>query len=287
MIISMTGYGRGSAQSLEDMVTAEIKVLNSRYLEIKLRGIELSSELELQLRERLRTSLTRGSVSMTLALEDETGKTSQPVFNKERFEAIDKILSEIQREYGRHIEFSNIATGADLFTETDTKESSNRVILIALDKALKQVQSMRVKEGQALQNDMVERLQSLENLVTEIETNSINSTVNRKEQLEARLKDLLGDLKLDENRMYQEIAILADKYDISEEITRCRSHFKQFQSLLEVDEPVGKRFNFLLQEIGREINTIGSKSNQPAVSKLVIDMKDQVEKMREQVQNVL
>ncbi len=287
MIISMTGYGRGSAQSLENMVTAEIKVLNSRYLEVKLRGIELSSELELKIRERLRTSITRGSVSMTLALEDESGKTSQPVFNKERFEAIDKILSDIQREYGRHLDLSDIITGPDLFTETDTKELSNRIIFIALDKALKQVQSMRVKEGQALQNDMVERLQSLVNLVTEIETISINSTDNRKEQLEARIKDLIGNLKLDENRIYQEIAILADKYDITEEITRCRSHFKQFQSLLEVDEPVGKRFNFLLQEIGREINTIGSKSNQPAVTKFVIDMKDQVEKMREQVQNVL
>ncbi len=283
----MTGYGRGNAHSSSDRVTAEVKVLNSRYLDLKLRGIELPPALEIKVRNRIRNELVRGSIIVTLALEDETGKTIPPVFNKERFEAVDKIITAIQREYGRHLDLTNILSSSDLFIDAESSELSDRVLLRALDNALKQVKSMRSKEGQSLQLDLDRRLEILKKWITEIETISSDSTQNRKTQLETRLQDLVGNLKLDENRIYQEIAILADKYDIAEEITRCHSHFQQFKLLFDIDEPVGKRLNFLLQEISREVNTIGSKSNQPAVTKLVIEMKDQLEKMREQVQNIL
>ncbi|NQU26709.1 MAG: YicC family protein [Candidatus Marinimicrobia bacterium] len=287
MIISMTGYGRGTANSAGDRITAEVKVLNSRYLDLKLRGLEIDPELELKLSDRIRNNLIRGSVVVSFSFESDNGKLGQLKFNRERFESIEKILISIQREYGRQIDMSDILTGSDLFTEGDVSHLNHRIFNQAVDKALLQVENMRKREGKILQEDIADRLTAVKNMIDDIEQFSESSVDDRKTRLEIRLKDIIGNVKLDENRIYQEIAILADKFDISEEITRFRSHIEQCNAMFEIDEPVGKRLNFLLQEIGREINTIGSKSNQVAITKIVVDIKDQLEKIREQVQNIL
>ena len=287
MIISMTGYGRGTANSDGDRITAEVKVLNSRYLDLKLRGLEIDPELELKLSDRIRNNLIRGSVVVTFSFESDKGRSDQLQFNRERFESIEKILVSIQREYGRQIDMSDILTGSDLFTEGDVSHLNHRIFNEAVDKALAQVENMRKREGKILQEDIADRLTAVKNMMVDIEQFSETSVDDRKTRLEIRLKDIIGNVKLDENRIYQEIAILADKFDISEEITRFRSHIDQCNAMFEIDEPVGKRLNFLLQEIGREINTIGSKSNQVGITKIVVDIKDQLEKIREQVQNIL
>ncbi|MFH1853506.1 MAG: YicC/YloC family endoribonuclease, partial [Candidatus Neomarinimicrobiota bacterium] len=260
---------------------------NSRYLDQKLRGLDVSAELELKIRERVRDVLQRGSVSVTISRESENGIQSLPNFNRERFEAIEKILLVIQRDYGRHIDLSDIITTGDLFLDGDPAEIDENQILKALNSALSQVQAMRLREGLSLQKDLTERRRTLDGWLTAIEQAVSGIAADRKNLLMARLKELVGDLDLDDNRIYQEVAILADKYDISEEITRSRSHFEQFDELMQIEEPAGKRLNFLLQEIGREINTIGSKSNSSEVVKFVVNMKDQLEKMREQIQNIL
>jgi len=283
----MTGYGRGTANSAGDRITAEVKVLNSRYLDLKLRGLEIDPELELKLSDRIRNNLIRGSVVVSFSFESDNGKLGQLKFNRERFESIEKILISIQREYGRQIDMSDILTGSDLFTEGDVSHLNHRIFNQAVDKALLQVENMRKREGKILQEDIADRLTAVKNMIDDIEQFSESSVDDRKTRLEIRLKDIIGNVKLDENRIYQEIAILADKFDISEEITRFRSHIEQCNAMFEIDEPVGKRLNFLLQEIGREINTIGSKSNQVAITKIVVDIKDQLEKIREQVQNIL
>jgi len=283
----MTGYGRGTANSAGDRITAEVKVLNSRYLDLKLRGLEIDPELELKLSDRIRNNLIRGSVVVSFSFESDNGKLGQLKFNRERFESIEKILISIQREYGRQIDMSDILAGSDLFTEGDVSHLNHRIFNEAVDKALLQVENMRKREGKILQEDIADRLTAVKNMIDDIEQFSESSVDDRKTRLEIRLKDIIGNVKLDENRIYQEIAILADKFDISEEITRFRSHIEQCNAMFEIDEPVGKRLNFLLQEIGREINTIGSKSNQVAITKIVVDIKDQLEKIREQVQNIL
>lgn len=283
----MTGYGRGNSNSPHGRVSIEIKVVNARFLDLKIRGVELAPELEAKVRDKIRQRLQRGTVNVYVALEDSAGLASTAVFNKERFEALDRIIAGIQREYGRHIDLNEIITSNDLFIEDGSSNIESKPVLKALESALQQVEKMRRMEGKSLAGDMHERIASLQSSLEQIEIESKNSADDRKVALTERLQVLAGDLKLDENRIYQEIVILADRYDLSEELVRCGSHLAQFNNLMDVDEPVGKRLNFLLQEIGREINTVGSKSNLTTVINLIVNMKDQVEQLREQVQNIL
>ncbi len=287
MIISMTGYGRGSAAAVNGRMTVEIKVVNSRFLDQKVRGIDLRPELEFKLREEIRNRLQRGSVTVSVAIEDASGSSASPVFNRERFEALDNIITAVQREYGRHVDLNEVITSADLFLENGQDEIGDKPVLQAAGEALKQVSKMRAAEGRKLADELIKRVSTIHDLLTKVTAASAGAADERKAILKTRLQELAGEMNLDENRINQEIVILADRYDLSEEMARCGSHLEQFKGLMNIDEPVGKRLNFLLQEIGREINTIGSKSNLTSVVNLVVEMKDQVEQIREQVQNIL
>jgi len=157
----------------------------------------------------------------------------------------------------------------------------------ALNIALDQVQTMRDKEGQAIHNDTLARLVSLTDQLNSIGTLSKGLVTDQKEKLQKRVSKLMDNAAIDEQRFAQEVAMLADRTDISEELVRIRSHIDQFKALLELEEPTGKRLSFLLQELSREINTVGSKSGTGAIINIVVDFKNQLEKIREQVQNVL
>lgn len=287
MIISMTGYGRGSAKSASQQLIVEVKVLNGRFMDQKIRGLEISPGVELKIRDKVRKSLERGSVTVTISDESGTNGTGTPAFNRERFEALEKILINIQQEYGRQLNLSEIITSNDIFVENGNSELTEQAVFSALGKALSQVNKMRKQEGQTLEQDLRERLRELKNALGTIESAAKDNTDSLFTQMQQRLNSLAAELKLDQNRLYQEAALLADKYDIAEEVTRCYSHIEQFTDLLAAEEAVGKRLNFLIQEIGREVNTIGSKTNIATVVPNVIGMKDQLEKLREQVQNIL
>ncbi len=283
----MTGYGRGSAKSASQQLIVEVKVLNGRFMDQKIRGLEISPGVELKIRDKVRKSLERGSVTVTISDESGTNGTGTPAFNRERFEALEKILINIQQEYGRQLNLSEIITSNDIFVENGNSELTEQAVFSALGKALSQVNKMRKQEGQTLEQDLRERLRELKNALGTIESAAKDNADSLFTQMQQRLNSLAAELKLDQNRLYQEAALLADKYDIAEEVTRCYSHIEQFTDLLAAEEAVGKRLNFLIQEIGREVNTIGSKTNIATVVPNVIGMKDQLEKLREQVQNIL
>ena len=286
MLTSMTGFGRGAIDKGDQAVQVIVRTYNARFLETKIRGIALIPEIEAAVREKINKSLIRGTVHVSIEKNQVSNKDNLS-FNRQRFEAVENILYEIQKEYGRSLDMSSLISFEDLFLKGDNNELKEKTIMDALNIALDQVQTMRDKEGQAIHNDTLARLVSLTDQLNSIGTLSKDLVTDQKEKLQKRVSKLMDNAAIDEQRFAQEVAMLADRTDISEELVRIRSHIDQFKALLELEEPTGKRLSFLLQELSREINTVGSKSGTGAIINIVVDFKNQLEKIREQVQNVL
>ena len=286
MLTSMTGFGRGAVDKGDQAVQVIVRTYNARFLETKIRGIALIPEIEAAVREKINKSLIRGTVHVSIEKNQVSNKDNLS-FNRQRFEAVENILYEIQKEYGRSLDMSSLISFEDLFLNGDNNELKEKTIMDALNIALDQVQTMRDKEGQAIHNDTLARLVSLTDQLNSIGTLSKELVTDQKEKLQKRVSKLMDNAAIDEQRFAQEVAMLADRTDISEELVRIRSHIDQFKALLELEEPTGKRLSFLLQELSREINTVGSKSGTGAIINIVVDFKNQLEKIREQAQNVL
>ena len=286
MIQSMTGFGRSTAGEGADKVNANIKAVNGRFLDIKIRGIDIDPSSEKKIRDIVSERLIRGTVHLSLELEG-GGKSQSLSFNKERFEAIEGILLNIQKEYGRHLEMGDLVNVNDLFTHVDGELLSEDQLIDAVNKACSQVIEMRKSEGQKLKSDFELRLSKLNDVLGFVEKELPKEFHKRENRFKMRIAELLDGARVDENRIAQEIAMIAEKADVTEETVRLKSHFEQFNLLLKQEQPTGKKLNFLMQEIGREINTIGSKSSSDSMVNHVITMKDEAEKMREQVQNIL
>ncbi len=286
MILSMTGFGRGSSGRNTQKVTALLKAVNGRFLDIKVRGNELEPEDEKKIRDLITKALIRGTIHLTLESTSENGSKSL-AFNHERFEAMEDILLEIQKKYGRHLDMGDLINSGDLFIQNDGVKVKSKDIIKAVEAAIEEAKKMREAEGEKLQEDLKLRLSLLEKSLTEIEKDLPDAFKKREEKYRKRMDELMGNYNADETRLMQEVAIIAEKGDVTEEVVRLKSHFLQFKNLLENAEPVGRKLNFLLQEMGREINTIGSKSSSERIVSHIIAMKDEAEKMREQVQNVL
>ena len=286
MLTSMTGFGRGAVDKGDQTVQVIVRTYNARFLETKIRGIALIPEIEAAVREKINKSLIRGTVHVSIEKNQVSNKDNLS-FNRQRFEALENVLYEIQKEYGRSLDMSSLISFEDLFLNGDNNELKEKTIMVALNIALDQVQTMRDKEGQAIHNDTLARLMSLTDQLNSIGTLSKELVTDQKEKLQKRVSKLMDNATIDEQRFAQEVAMLADRTDISEELVRIRSHIDQFKALLELEEPTGKRLSFLLQELSREINTVGSKGGTGAIINIVVDFKNQLEKIREQVQNVL
>ncbi len=282
----MTGYGRNSTTNNMMQITVRVRVVNSRFLDLKVRGTELDPELDMKVRDRISTVLNRGNVQIHIDVTPIQGG-GLLVFNRKKFEAIDKQLLEIQKEYGQHIAMSDLISYRDIFNESISEQLNSSDVLSALEGALNQTNDMRINEGEKLQKDFESRCKCLDELINQIEKLSEGASLERKDSYLKKIKELMDKVQIDETRLYQEIAIIAERTDITEELVRFRSHIEQFKTLLSSNEPVGKRLNFLLQEMVREINTIGSKNIDSQVTPLVIEVKSEVEKLREQVQNIL
>ena len=286
MIQSMTGFGRGTAGKGSSKVIALIKAVNGRFLDIKIRGIDINPADEKSIRDIISEKLTRGTIHVNLEFEG-NGKTQSLSFNKDRFEAIEGILLKVQKEYGRHLDLGDIVNANDLFTYSDTESIDSNQLGKAVDKACNEVIQMRKTEGGKLKSDFESRLSKLEGILSQLEKELPEEFNKREKRFRARISELLNGTPVDENRLAQEIAIIGEKADVTEETVRLKSHFQQFNSLLTIDVPTGRRLNFLIQEMGREINTIGSKSYSKKVVSHVITLKDEAEKLREQIQNIL
>ncbi|MBT3179711.1 MAG: YicC family protein [Candidatus Marinimicrobia bacterium] len=286
MIKSMTGFGRGSYGQETTKINVEIRTVNSRFLELKLRGLNLNPSLEHKIRKLLESTLQRGNVQVRFEINSGSDSTKLS-FNRERFEIIQDVIKKIHVDYGQRMSLSDIISTNDLLTIDEPEELNQGEIYKAVEIALNQVCEMREKEGTQIQKDILERVEKLQVAINSVGEISDKYSSEKQIQMRKKISELLDGEAIDENRLIQEVAFLSERADVTEEIVRCKSHFFQLSSYMSQNEPVGKRINFLIQEIGREVNTIGSKSPQTDVTNQVIEIKAELEKIREQVQNIL
>ena len=286
MIQSMTGYGRGVTGKGAGKVIVLIRAVNGRFLEVKIRGLDIDPSDDKKIRDIISENLIRGTVHVNFEMEG-NGQYQTLSFNKDRFEAIESILLNIQKDYGRHLDMGDIVNANDLFTHVDIDSPESKLLIKAVENACDEVIQMRKAEGEKLKKDFEDRLSILEKVLNQVEKELPKEFQKREKRYKSRIAELLDGSLADENRIAQEISMLAEKADVTEETVRLKSHFQQFKSLLSEKGSAGKRLNFLLQEISREINTIGSKSSSDLIVNHVITLKDEAEKMREQIQNIL
>jgi uncharacterized protein (TIGR00255 family) len=288
----MTGYGRAEAEISLGHLTVEIKSVNHRFLDSRVRLPRQISSLETSILNYLKGPLSRGRIEINMSLAAGGELDLQPTLNI-------PLAKEYQRLVGQAAEALDVADTVPLeviLRMPDVIQTSDSVIdpeevweeaRPVLDRAIEALKQMRDREGKALAEDFRKTLQEISEYRDKLESLKAVVVQEYRERLQNRLNALLSDNGgLDEGRLHQEVALFADRSDISEELARLDSHLHQFAEILEVPEPVGRRLDFLLQEMFREINTIGSKANHLEVKQASLEMKNCVERLREQAQNV-
>ena len=287
MIKSLTGFGNVEINSESSQINIIIRTVNSRFLDIKIRGIDLNPKLEMNIRKNIQKNLQRGNVQIQIYNKNNTNNNKEIKFDHKRFEQIENIINIIQKDYGRHLQLNDLISLTDLTVGSETAEVVDSTLLEGISEAIKQVDNMRRDEGKSISVDIINRIDIIRKSLKKIEKFSAKYVNEQNFKYREKIKALMNDIKVDENRLAQEIAINIDRFDFTEEIVRAASHCEQFISFMEVDEPVGKKLNFILQELSREVNTVGSKSPSTDVSQIVVELKSEIEKIREQIQNIL
>jgi uncharacterized protein (TIGR00255 family) len=295
-IRSMTGFGEGERELSFGRLRVEIRTVNHRYLKLQIRLPNGSERLQPALESRVRERLSRGHVSMTISVEPLTEEDdgSVPV-DLLRARGYRDALRRLQEELGLggSVDISLVAAFRDVFRAPDRDSSrielAEQDVTPALDVALEQLVSMREEEGRRLARDLSGRLEVLQSELTQVKERAPHRLTEERDRLRQAIRELLDDgIGVDEERIAREIAHLAERWDIHEEVVRLTSHLQMFRETMEVgsEDGVGKRFGFIAQEILREVNTIGSKANDAVVAAHVVTMKEEVERLREQLENV-
>ena len=282
----MTGFGRGNAGRGKNRIDVEIRAINSRYLDTKFRGIQLDFQLEQEIKKIIEKEIQRGSVYVHVELTNDLD-SRKFTFDKDRFESLRDIIKSVYVSYGQRLSLSDVVTTNDLLKTENTPQIDSKVVIKAVSNAIVQLKEMRAKEGEVILDFINGRVKFLEEALNQVEDISGKYNSEKQLTLKNKISDLISNEKLDDSRLMQEVAYYIERSDITEEIVRSKSHIYQIKKYLELQEPVGKRLNFLLQEVVREINTIGSKSPQTEVTLQVVEIKSELEKMREQLQNLL
>jgi len=287
----MTGFGRGEASAEGRTWVAEIRTVNHRFLDQRVVLPRLFNAFEEPVKKMVATILDRGRVDITFSVQGLSAVEPQLVVNESVARQYHRCLQQLIDVYGLDgtVTLRDMLTLRDVITlEEQRPDMDAEWVLIssALDAALKDCDIMREREGQALQQDLLGRLAKFESVVRQIDTHIPELQQQRQSDLRLRVGKLLEGLDLDPIRLAQETALMADKSDVTEEITRLDSHMAQFRSFLASDEPVGRRLDFLLQEFLREVNTLSSKISSASIAHLGVEMKNEIEKLREQVQNI-
>lgn len=291
MIKSMTGFGRERCVLDSREILVEIRSVNHRYYEFSARTPKAYGYLDEKLKSFLKNDISRGKVEVSVLIYNQEGANAQIEVNKEialgYVEALRNSADDLDLD--DDLALSNIMRLPDIFTVVKVTEDEeviwNQVKSVA-EKALERFVDMRITEGMKMYDDIVSRLSFLEDAVTKIEAQSPNTSKAYEERLYAKIKETLADRNIDEQRIITEVAIFSEKTAIDEETVRLRSHISQFRDLISSSEPVGRKLDFLVQELNREVNTIGSKAQDLYITKLVVDMKSEIEKIREQIQNI-
>lgn len=291
MIYSMTGFGRAELSSRLGTLTVEVSSVNNRFLDLTIRLPRQYAPLEVRVKDLVSQSLSRGQVTISILLDEVEESSDKFQINQRAARAYWRQLKALQKEL--HIPGELSMEELLLLPDIAKPERQGRDIDAAwaifkkgIEKALVALAAMRKKEGAAMAADMQKRLSILRDAVAQVQKRSVNAVVLYREKLAARIAELLEPSFRSSARLEEEIAMFAERTDITEECTRLLSHIDQFRDALKLREPVGKRLNFILQEMNREANTIGSKCSDFGITTLAITLKEEIEKLRELVQNV-
>lgn len=290
LVTSMTGYGSGLAEGADVTVRVELRSVNSRFCDVQVRSPQSVQDLERGVKERIQKRIGRGKINATIDLQDDRGGAQWPQLDEEMAR---NYIAQLQKlrgldEIDGEIELQHVSSLPGIFKAGAATEPTDLEALVtkALEGALDALTTMRADEGVALTRDLRDRIATLDRNLAEIRT----AAASTRDQIEARLRERLEVLlrpgEVDENRLAMEVVLIAERSDITEEIVRFESHNQQFLATLDNGGEVGRRLNFLLQEINREANTISSKSTEIGVTHLVVEIKEEVERLREQVQNL-
>ena len=292
MLRSMTGFGAGDAENESYRIHVEVKSVNQRYLDIDVHMPRLLNPFEEPMKKRIKAYASRGKMDLNVTFVDKRDKQKIIRVDKSLAVAYHKALNEMSDllHLARPDDVCEIAAYPDVITMEETADSlegCEEILMAALDAALKNFMAMREAEGANIEADFQQRLGVLEGYVEKIAALGPQIVEHYRERLNKTLKELLAAQDIDEDRIIQETAIYADKVNYTEEIVRLQSHFKQFREILAAaDAPVGRRLDFLVQEMNREINTTASKANSTEAAQLSVDVKSEIEKLREQIQNI-
>lgn len=290
MIRSMTGFGRATYEVDGRTYTVEIKSVNHKYNDINIRLPRFLNSIEDELRKQIQNSISRGKIDVFINFDNYSDKGYNIKINRNLAKEYLTELKSLADETGVPFELSviDVSKLPDILKmeEDGDEELIAGELKVALSEALNNFVDMRTKEGEKLAEDMKKRVDWIEAKVSEISKFSSTLVEEYIEKLETRVKELMKTDVVDETRLAQEIVIYSDKCSIEEELTRLKSHISQFDDLLKGSSPIGKKFDFLVQEMNREVNTIGSKANCLEITNRVIDIKTEIENIREQIQNI-
>lgn len=286
----MTGYGVGRAKEEDGECLVEIKSLNNKYCDVNIKNNFQSLEIEQKIEKLIKDRVSRGKVNILVKVENYGLTEEKIILNEDIADSCYKNLKTLKEKYKLkdEIGIDSMLKFKDIFTTVKEEESAKIWPLVekATNLALDSLLKMREREGKVLVADIRKRVKKIQKLIDKIEKYSKSSPLDYKDKFLSKIKNLTDGLNVDEGRIELEAAIFAEKTDITEEITRLKSHLIQFDDLLNSEESVGRKMDFLTQEINREVNTIGSKTNDIKVTSLVVLVKSELEKVREQARNI-
>ena len=291
MVKSMTGYGRAVETVNGRQFTVELRSVNNRYLDCTVKAPRMLSFAEEAVKQAVKNSISRGKVDVFVTLHSENGVDATVTLNTTVVEGYLAAMELMAEKYPvkNDISVSLLSRMPEVFSvekpEVD-EEQLQQDLMGVVAKALESYDAMRVAEGQALENDLRSRGATIENLVSQVEAGNAQTVVDYRHRLENKLREVLASTNIDESRILTEAAIFADKVAVDEETVRLRSHLQQMYGMLQSGGAVGRKLDFLLQEMNREANTIGSKCTDVRLARIVVEIKAELEKIREQTQNI-
>lgn len=292
MIRSMTGYGKGTLEIESRQYQIEIKSVNHRYSDISIKIPKTLSYLEEEIKKEISEKIKRGKIDVFVTFENNSEEGKEIKINKEIAKLYIKQLKELAEEEKilSNIEVVDISKFPDVLTikADENDEKIKKEVIQTTQEAINKILEMKEAEGKKISRDLLERLERIENKIEEISQKSTGLIEGYVVKLEKRIKEILKTEEIDKSRLAQEVVIYADKCSIEEEITRLKSHIYQFKKLIidNKNEAIGKKLDFIIQEMNRETNTIGSKANNLEITNAVIDIKTIIEDIREQIQNI-
>lgn len=290
-LLSMTGYGSAKGSVEGQQITVELKSVNNRYLDCSVRLPRNFLFAEDAVKQAVSAGVSRGKVDVFVSAQASQDSGTIVSVNEELARGYRDAVAHIAETLGLEsgLNAFSVARFPDVLSVERRELDKDKAVVALAEitaRAVEEFNSMREREGERLRADMLSKLETIETLVSVVEERSPQTVREYRERLEARLRDVLADRALDEQRVITEAAIFADRTAVDEETVRLRSHIAQFRAMLQEGSPIGRKMDFLVQEFNRESNTIGSKCSDAALAKVVVDLKSEIEKIREQLQNV-